>query len=129
MSVAQGTGWKIELVDDVPPVKPDWPATWKSIRSHFGITAFGINAVTKDAGNVLIPEHDERASGQQEIYFVHVGSVTVTLDGEQTTVGAGGLIALEPGVRRKIESTASPTTVLVVGATPGKAYEVGDWEK
>ena len=73
MSVAQGTGWKIELVDDVPPVKPDWPATWKSIRNHFGITAFGINAVTKDAGNVLIPEHDERASGQQEIYFVHVG--------------------------------------------------------
>ncbi len=129
MSVAQGTGWKIELVDDVPPVKPDWPATWKSIRSHFGITAFGINAVTKDAGNVLIPEHDERASGQQEIYFVHVGSVTVTLDGEQTTVGTGGLIALEPGVRRKIESTASPTTVLVVGATPGKAYEVGAWEK
>jgi quercetin dioxygenase-like cupin family protein len=129
MSVAQGTGWKIELVDDVPPVKPDWPATWKSIRNHFGITAFGINAVTKDAGNVLIPEHDETASGQQEIYFVHVGAVTVTADGAVTAVPAGGLIALEPGVRRKIESTESPTTLLVVGAAPGQAYEIGDWEK
>ena len=86
----QGDGWKIELVDDVPPVKPDWPATWKSIRHHFGITAFGINAVTKDAGNVLIPEHDESESGQQEIYFVHVGEVTVTADGEETTVRPAG---------------------------------------
>jgi quercetin dioxygenase-like cupin family protein len=129
MSVAQGTGWKIELVDDVPPVKPDWPATWKSIRNHFGITAFGINAVTKDAGKVLIPEHDESASGQQEIYFVHVGAVIVTADGQDTAVAAGGLIAFEPGVRRKIEATASPTTVLVVGATPGQAYEIGAWEK
>ena len=129
MSVAQGTGWKIELVDNVPPVKPDWPATWKSIRHHFGITAFGINAVTKDAGNVLIPEHDETRSGQQEVYFVHVGEVSVTADGETTIVPAGGLIALEPEVSRKIEATASPTTLLAIGATPGKAYEVGDWEK
>ena len=74
MSVrAQGTGWQVAEVNDVPPVKPDWPQTWKSIRHHFGITAFGINAVTKDAGQVLIPEHNERDSGQQEIYFVHKG--------------------------------------------------------
>ena len=82
-------GWHIADVNDIPPVKPDWPATWKSVRHHFGITAFGINAVTKDADNVLIPEHDERESGQQEIYFVHRGSVRVTLDGE-THEAAGG---------------------------------------
>ena len=61
--------------NEIPPVKPDWPATWKSVRHHFGISAFGINAVTKDAGNVLIPEHDERSSGQEELYFVHAGEV------------------------------------------------------
>jgi hypothetical protein len=32
-------------------------------------------------------------------------------------------------VRRKFEATESPTTLIVVGGTPGKAYEVGDWEK
>lgn len=128
MSLAEGAGWKVELVDDVPPVKSDWPDTWKSIRHHFGITAFGINAVTKDAGNVLIPEHDESGSGQQEVYFVHRGEVVVTADGQATTVPAGGVIALEPGVRRKIESAATPTTLLVVGATPGQAFEVGGWE-
>ena len=121
-------GWHIADVNDIPPVKPDWPATWKSVRHHFGITAFGINAVTKDADNVLIPEHDERESGQQEIYFVHRGSVRVTLDGETHEAPEGAMIEVEPNVARKIESTSSPTTLIAVGGTPGKAYEVGDWE-
>jgi mannose-6-phosphate isomerase-like protein (cupin superfamily) len=126
---AQGAGWQVADVNDVAPVKPDWPQTWKSIRHHFGITAFGINAVTKDADQVLIPEHDERESGQQEIYFVHAGSAVATLGGERVTVPAGGLIAVEPDVTRKIESAASPTTLLCVGGTPGSAYEVGAWEQ
>ena len=129
MSVAaKGAGWHIDEVNEIPPVKPDWPETWKSVRHHFGITAFGINAVTKDAGKVLIPEHDETESGQQELYFVHAGEVSATLDGAQTTVPAGGMIAVEPVVRRKFESTATPTTLIVVGAPVGAAYEVGAWE-
>jgi mannose-6-phosphate isomerase-like protein (cupin superfamily) len=120
--------WQIADVNEIPPVKPDWPATWKSVRHHFGITAFGINAVTKDADNVLIPEHNESDSGQQELYFVNRGSVRVTLDGEQHEAGEGAMIAIEPEVSRKIESTSSPTTLVAIGGTPGKAYEVGDWE-
>ena len=123
------THWKVAAIDEIPPVKDDWPATWKSVRYHFGITAFGINAVTKDEGNVLIPEHDETASGQQEVYFVHKGEVLATLDGEEVRVSAGSAVACEPGARRKFEATASPTTLIVIGATPGKAYEVGPWEK
>src|SRR5438309_536656 len=52
-ATAQGTGWQVAQIDEIPPVKPDWPATWKSVRHFFGIEGFGINAVTKDAGNVL----------------------------------------------------------------------------
>ena len=103
--------------------------SWKSVRHHFGITAFGINAVTKEAGNVLIPEHDEAASGQEELYFVHAGAVVATLAGEQVDVPAGGMISVGPAVRRKIESAASPTTLICIGATPGAAYTVGEWEK
>ena len=121
--------WQVASVNEIPPVKPDWPGTWKSVRHHFGITAFGINAVTKDAGNVLIPEHDETASGQQEVYFVHAGEVKATLDGEEVTMPAGSLVHCEPGAKRKFESAASPTTLIVIGACPGKAYEVGAWEQ
>jgi quercetin dioxygenase-like cupin family protein len=123
------SSWQVADVNDIPPVKEDWPQTWKSVRHHFGIAGFGINAVTKDAGNVLIPEHDETASGQQELYFVHAGEVKATLDGEETTLPAGSFLHCEPGVKRKLESTASPTTLVVIGGTPGKAYEIGPWEQ
>jgi uncharacterized cupin superfamily protein len=130
MSVAAtGSGWKTAAVNEIPPVKPDWPATWKSVRHHFGITAFGVNAVTKDAGNVLIPEHDESESGQQELYFVHAGEVKATLDGKEVAVPAGSFVHCEPGAARKFESTASPTTLIVIGGCPGRAYEVGPWER
>src|SRR5919199_3165123 len=112
MATAAKTGWQVADVKEVPPVKPDWPATWKSVRHHFGITAFGINAVSKDEGNVLIPEHDEAESGQQEVYFVHEGEAVATLDGEQVRVPAGSAVAIEPGTKRKVEAAASPTTLL-----------------
>jgi mannose-6-phosphate isomerase-like protein (cupin superfamily) len=129
VSTTMGTGWKAASVHEIPPVKPDWPATWKSVRHHFGITAFGINAVSKDAGNVLIPEHDESESGQQEIFFVHEGEAVATLGGEQVRAPAGTFVAVEPGTTRKFEAASSPTTILVVGSSPGKPYEVGSWEK
>lgn len=130
MSVAaKGVGWQVEEVNEISPVKADWPATWKSVRHYFGITAFGVNAVTKDADNVLIPEHDETESGQQELYFVHAGEVVATLDGDRTTVPEGGMVAVDPAVKRKFESAASPTTLIVVGAPVGAAYEVGAWER
>ncbi len=127
--MSHGDGWKAAAIDDIPPVKPDWPATWKSMRHHFGITAFGVNAVTKDAGNVLIPEHAHAESGEQELYVIQRGTARATLDGEEVDVPAGSAVAVEGPVLRKFEATESPTTLIVVGGTPGKAYEVGDWEK
>jgi len=120
MSTMQsGTGWSVAHVDEVPPVKPDWPDTWKSIRHHFGVSAFGINAVTKDEGKVLIPEHHERESGQQEVYFVHRGSALVTLNGETVTAATGAVVAVEPGTTRKFEAASSPTrTVARPGTRP-----------
>jgi len=125
----EGDGWKAEAIDDIPPVKPDWPATWKSMRHHFGITAFGVNAVTKDAGNVLIPEHEHGATGEQELYIVQRGAAVATLGGEQVDLSAGGAVAVEGPVRRMFEATESPTTLIVVGAIPGRVYQVGEWER
>jgi mannose-6-phosphate isomerase-like protein (cupin superfamily) len=125
----QGEGWKAAAIDDIPPVKADWPSTWKSMRHHFGITAFGVNAVTKGAGSVLIPEHKHADTGEQELYIIQRGIARATLDGEEVDVPAGSAVAVEGPVRRKFEATESPTTLIVVGGTPGKAYEVGEWER
>ena len=99
---SQADGWKAAAIDDIPPVKPDWPATWKSMRHHFGITAFGVNAVTKDAGNVLIPEHEHGGSGEQELYVIQRGAALATLDGEEVDVPAGSAVAVEGPVRAQV---------------------------
>src|ERR1041385_860513 len=96
-----GRGEMSAAVVEPPPGKPYWPATWKSVRHYFGIEAFGVNAATKDAGNVLIPEHDESESGQQELFFVHEGEVKATVDGEEFTAPAGTFIAVQPATKRK----------------------------
>src|SRR5215471_12269676 len=110
------SGWGVATITEIPPVKDDWPATWKSVRHHFGITAFGVNAVTKDEGNVLIPEHDHSESGEQELYVILVGEALATLDGEQISVSAGSAVGVEGTTRRKFESVTSPTTLMVIGA-------------
>ena len=122
-------GWQTAVLKEIPPVRPDWPKTWKSVRHHFGIEGFGINAVSKDADQVLIPEHDETPTGQQEVYFVHEGEAIATVDGEEVRLRAGELIEIEPAAKRTLRSAVSPTTVLLVGGAPGKPYEVGEWEK
>ena len=126
----QGDGWKVAAIDDIPPVKPDWPATWKSMRHHFGITAFGVNAVTKDAGNVLIPEHEHGETGEQELYIIQRGAARG--DARRRAGGRTRRRARSRSRGRsaaKFEATESPTTLIVVGAIPGQAYEVGEWER
>ena len=57
-------------------------------------------------------------------------AIKTTLEAQGFTrlVGAE-VVAVEPGTTRKFEAASSPTTLLAIGGTPGKAYEIGDWEK
>jgi uncharacterized cupin superfamily protein len=126
---AKGTGWQVADVNEIPPVKPDWPATWKSVRHHFGITSFGVNAVTKDAGNVLIPEHDESESGQQEAYIVVAGRAEFTVGSDVTEAGPGTVIAVpDTSVTRSFRALEPGTRVVCVGAVPvADAPDFGAW--
>ena len=117
----QGDGWKAAAIDEIPPVKPDWPATWKSMRHHFGITAFGVNAVTKDAGNVLIPEHEHGEIGRAGAVHHPARRGAGDAGRRDVDVPAGSAVVVEGPVSRKFEATESPTTLIVVGGTPGKA--------
>ena len=125
----QGDGWKAAAIDDIPPVNPDWPATWKSMRHHFGITAFGVNAVTKDAGNVLIPEHEHGGDGRAGAVHHPARCRGGDAGRRHVDVPAGSAVAIEGPVSRKFEAIESPTTLIVVGAIPGQVYEVGEWER
>ncbi len=57
--------WQVVRLDDIERRGRDIP-----VREHLGIHGFGVNAFTPGEDNVLIGQHDEAGSGQEELYIV-----------------------------------------------------------
>jgi hypothetical protein len=110
---------QVARLEDIEPRGRDIP-----VREHFGIRAFGVNAFTPGEGGKLVGEHDESGSGQEELYIVLDGNATFEIDGETVDAPAGTLVFVGPESRRKASGDG---TVLIVGATPGEAYQAFDW--
>ena len=115
----ENSKWQVARLDDIERRGRGIP-----VREHLGIHAFGINAFRPDENGMLINEHDEAGSGQEELYIVLDGNATFEIDGETVEAPAGTLLFVRPESRRKATGDA---TVLVVGGTPGEAYQALDW--
>lgn len=90
-------------------------AGWHGVREHFGLTKFGANAVTQDAGGTLVVPHDElEFGGQEELYVVVEGRARFTCDGADIELGPGEVVACRAKVSRTAVALATPTTVLMV---------------
>jgi len=120
------SGYRATHLDDIE--KRD---TWLPVREHFGIGAFGTNAYrAKEAGDAVIGEHTELMAKHEELYLVVNGHATFKVDGEEIDAPAGTLVFVaDPNARRGAVAKEPGTTVLVIGATPGKAFEVSPWEE
>src|SRR5438477_9764105 len=95
--------------------------TWRPVRRRFGITAFGTNAYTGDAGRRVIEEHSER-DNHQEMYVVLRGRATFTLGEDEVDAPAGTIVFARPGTRRGAVAAEDGTAVLAVGAKPGVVF-------
>lgn len=103
------------------------------VRIPLGISAFGVNAYEATAvGGPVIEEHDELGAGaghHEELYLVLRGHARFTVAGEELDAPAGTLVFVrDPAARRGADAVAPGTTVLVVGATRGEAFEPSPWE-
>jgi len=114
----------LEKIDEIS----DGRCPWRPVRHHFGITSFGINAWTgRKAGDRVINEHDEEGE-DEELYFVQSGRARFELDGERVDAPAGTFVFARPSVKRTAFAEEPGTTILAVGATPGRVYEPAGWE-
>ena len=111
--------WQVARLDDIERRNRDIP-----VREYFGIQAFGINAYAPGENGILIGEHDEAGSGQEELYIVLDGTATFEIDGETVDAPAGTLVSVGPESKRKATGDG---TVLAIGATPGEAYQGIVW--
>ena len=103
---------------------------WRPIRRPLGISAFGINAYSADAGEQLIEEHDETGGpGHEEVYLVVRGRATFTIAGDEVDAPAGTLVFLEdPAERRGATAAEDGTLAVAIGGRPGAAGPVSPWE-
>jgi hypothetical protein len=110
--------WRITRLDEMDQRGSDLP-----IREYLGVHAFGFNIRTPEDG-ILVNEHDEANTGQEELYVVLDGNVTFEIDGEAVEAKPGTLLSVAPQSRRKATGDG---TVLIVGGKPGEAYQGIDW--
>ena len=118
---------ELEPAARLAPGAPDDGRQRFDVRRGLGITAFGISAFSAPSGVVVINEHDETLlgeAGQEELYIVMNGAATFEIDGETVDAPTGSLVQVQPTAKRKATATEDGTTILVVGGTAGKAYEV-----
>jgi hypothetical protein len=101
------------------------------IRHELGITAFGINSwLGPNAGDRVIPEHAEDQEGDQdELYVVVRGRARFEVNDDTFDAPQGTLVYVPAGPNRRTAfAEEAGTTVVAVGATAGKAFEVHGWE-
>jgi tetratricopeptide (TPR) repeat protein len=132
MTTAVETGYifaRLEDLEAAPLVAPDATDDGRrrfDVRRKFDITAFGIQGFSAPSGIDVIRSHDEMLlgdAGQEELYIVLNGAATFEIDGETIEAPAGSLVHVQPAATRKATAKDDETTILVVGGTPGKAYE------
>jgi tetratricopeptide (TPR) repeat protein len=126
-------GYEIASIDEIEIPGLANTARWASIRRHFEIESFGVNAWSADAGADVIGEHDEVTGGaaqHEELYVVLSGKATFTVDG-QTVDGPAGTIVFvrDPTVKRKAVADEPGTRILAVGAKRGEAFVPSPWER
>jgi mannose-6-phosphate isomerase-like protein (cupin superfamily) len=91
------------------------------MRRALGTTAFGLNEVRLPAG-AAGAEHDETATGHEEVYVVIAGEGTFTIDGEDVPVTEGDYLRVEPASTRQVVAGPEGLRFIVVGAKPQPEY-------
>ena len=124
--------FQVARLDELTPQEGDEGADWFRLRRDLDVKAFGVNAFGAAAGKRVIEEHDElgtAAGKHQELYVVLRGSARFKLGDDETLASAGMLVFIsDPALRRGAIAEEDGTVVMVVGGTPGVAYEVSAWE-
>jgi hypothetical protein len=121
---------RLQEIEPIPVVGGE--LQWRPLRRTLGIGAFGINAYTANAGELVVEEHDETGAGaghHEELYVVVTGHATFTVGGEEIEAPVGTCVFLDdPKERRGARAVEDGTTVLAIGGERGTAYKVSPWE-
>jgi len=103
-------------VDEIEPSGPGGAVRF--VRRSLGVEAFGINWFELPP-HAEGREHDEAASGQEEVNVVVRGGGTYRVDGDEVPVRTGSFLRFDPETRRQPVAGPDGLTLIAVGARRG----------
>ena len=111
--------------DEMPEL---WDGFARLVRPALGITAFGVNLMNLPP-DYETAAHDERGTGQEELYVALEGSgaVIVRDGGDRLPLDRDRAVRVGPETPRTLASGPDGMRVLIVGGTPGQPYVPQDW--
>jgi mannose-6-phosphate isomerase-like protein (cupin superfamily) len=107
---------------DASEIEAEREGRIRRVRLALGLSAFGLN-------HIHLPpeghgkEHDESATGQEEVYFVLEGDGTMAVDGDVVELKPNRYVFVPPGTMRQVRAGERGVSYICVGAPPGRGYE------
>jgi mannose-6-phosphate isomerase-like protein (cupin superfamily) len=113
--------------------------TFRRAAAGLGVSSFGISIIELAPGANDYPEHDHAEDGiggqmfakrpqqlgQEEVYVALRGSGILHAGGEEYQLDPDHIARVDPSVKRKVVPGSEGIRLLVIGATPGQAYDPG----
>jgi quercetin dioxygenase-like cupin family protein len=87
----------------------------KLVARELGARAIKLNRFDNQPGQAG-KEHDERESGQEEIYVPVAGSGLIVVDGEEVPLEPGVFVLVEPESTRQVVAGPDGLGYVIVGA-------------
>jgi quercetin dioxygenase-like cupin family protein len=94
------------------------------VRAELGVSSFGVQVIRMPAGYADYPEHDHAGDGQEEVYTTLTGSGSIEIEGDRLELEPGVFVRVASGTKRKVHAGPEGIEMLIIGACPGKTYEV-----
>jgi uncharacterized cupin superfamily protein len=100
-------------------------------RASLGVTSWGMQLFNFPPGFDGYPNHNHADGavdpGQEELYIPLAGSATLHLDGEEHQLEPGVWARVGVSQLRRLVPGAEGVRLVVIGGTPGKAFEAPAW--
>lgn len=116
--------YKVAAIDDMESI---WKGSYKKARAALELDAFGLGVQYIPPDFDRMPPHVHLHDGQEEVYVAIDGSGWIELgagdEAHRAEIDTGLALRVGPAVTRRPIGGPDGLTVVIVGGTPGRAYE------
>jgi mannose-6-phosphate isomerase-like protein (cupin superfamily) len=116
----------VKKIDEMEAI---YGGAFKRVRAELGVESFGIQIIDMPPNFENYPEHSHDEDGQEEVYVTLRGGGEIEIEGERFPLAPDHIARVGSGVKRKVWPGSEGIRILIVGGTPGSAYQAPEISK